>query len=138
MRIAIVGGKNKADFIISSLIEKDNKIMVINDEEEFCHYLAKKHKIPVYHGDISRSYTLEDAGIEGYDLIIALGVLDSDNLAICQSAKKLLNIKKAVAVVSNPKYVDVFEKLGVDKAISATYLLANYIAEESTGAVLNG
>lgn len=136
MKIAVVGGKNKADFLISSFMQEKHEITVINDDLSFCNHLAREYNIPVFHGDVSRSYTLEDAGIEGYDLLIALAVFDSDNLAICQAAKQMLHVKKTVAVVSNPKYVEIFEKLGVDRAISGTYLLANYIAKESTGEVM--
>ncbi len=132
MKIAVVGGKNKADFLIGTLLKDKHEIKVINDDLSFCNYIAKEYKIPVLHGDIGRCYTLEDADIRGYDLIIALGVFDSDNFAICKTGKEILGIKKAVAVVSNPKYVEIFETLGVDRAISGTYLLGNYIAKEST------
>lgn len=131
MKIAIVGGKNKADFLIESLLDKEHSLMVINDDINFCNYLAKTYKIPVFNGEYTKIYTLRDAGIENYDIVIALAVFDSDNLAICQAAKRLFNVRKTVAVVSNPKYVDIFNKLGVDNAISATYLLANIIEQVS-------
>lgn len=132
MRIAIAGGKNEADFLISSLLQKKHELMIINEDESFCHYLSQRHKLPVFHGDPGKIYTLEDAGISGCDIIIALSSYDSDNLAICQAAKKLLNIGRAVAIVSNPKNVEVFKKLGVNTAISATYMLTTIIEQAST------
>lgn len=132
MKIAIAGGKTKADFLIGALLEKEHELSVINNDEDFCEYLAETHRIPIFYGNPSKSYILEDAGIRGYDIIIALSSRDSDNLAICQIGKRMLDIKRAVAVVSNPKNVRVFKKLGVNSAISATYMLANLIAQAST------
>lgn len=132
MKIVIAGGKNEADFLISSLLQKHHELMVVNEDEGFCQYLSQRHKMPVFHGDPGKIYTLEDAGVRGYDIIIALSSYDSDNLAICQAAKKLLNIRRAVAIVSNPKNVEVFKKLGVNTAISATYMLTTIIEQAST------
>ena len=57
---------------------------------------------------------------------------DSDNLVICQLAKKVYGIKKAFATVCNPKNVEVFKKLGIDTAISATYVVAEMIEQVTT------
>lgn len=132
MNIVIAGGRSKADFLIGSLLKKGHHLVVINEDEAYCSYLAKTHDIPIFHGDPSKIYTLEDAGVTGYDIIIALRVFDSDNLAICQAGRRILGIKRAVAIVSNPKNVDVFKKLGVNTAISATYILAGIIEQMST------
>lgn len=132
MKIAIVGGKDRADFVVGTLLESKHHLVVINDDEEYCEHLAQTHKIPIFHGDASKIYTLEDAEIHNFDIIIALRIQDSDNLAICQAGKRLLGVKRAVAIVSNPKNVEVFKKLGVNTAISATYILSNIIAQTST------
>jgi len=136
MKIVIAEGKTKADFLIGSLLKKKHSLMVINEDRAFCDYLAQTHKIPILHGDSSKIYTLSDAKIENYDILIALSAYDSDNLAICQAAKRLFHIKKTVAVVSNPKNVDVFKTLGVNTAISATYLLTQIIEQASTVDIL--
>ena len=46
-------------------------------------------------------------------------------------AKRLFAVKKTVCTVRNPKNVEVFELLGVDRAISSTYMLAHYIEQAS-------
>jgi len=132
MRIVIAGGKNKADFLIGSLLKKKHHLVVINDDPAYCKYLAETHKIPVIYGDPCKHYILEDAGVYGYDLIIALKPTDADNLAICQAAKRLFHIKRDVAIVANPINVDIFKKLGVQTAISATYMVARAIEQAST------
>ena len=132
MKIVVAGGKNKADFLISSLLEKHHQLVVINDDAAYCAYLSRVHKIPVICGDPCKLYVMDEADIEGYDIIIALKPGDADNLAICQTAKRIYHVSKTVALVSNPKNVELFRKLGVSNAISATYMIANYIEQAST------
>ena len=132
MRIVIAGGRNKADFLIASLLEKHHSLIIINDEESYCAYLSEKYNLPVMKGNPCKRYVLEDADIEDADIMIALRPSDADNLAICQYAKKLFHIKKVVAIVSNPKNVQVFKRLGVNTAISATYTISKTIEQAST------
>lgn len=132
MKIVIAGGKTKADYLIRLLLSKGHQLVVINDDREYCSYLCQTHRIPVIHGDPCKLYVMDDADIEGYDIIIALKPSDADNLAICQTAKRIYHIRKTVAVVSNPKSVDIFKRLGVSTAISATYMIAGYIEQMST------
>lgn len=132
MKIVVAGGRNKADFLIASLLEKKHEVIIINDEETYCAYLSEKYNHPVLFGNPCKEYVLKEADIEGADILIALRPDDPDNLAICQSAKKLFHVKKVVAIVSNPKNVNVFRKLGVNTAISATYTIAKIIEQAST------
>lgn len=132
MKIVVVGGRNKADFLIDSLLCKHHELIVINDDEAYCEYLSNMHNIPVFYGNLCKEYTLDDAQIAYADILIALKPNDADNLVICQMAKKLFHVKKVVAIVSNPKKVAVFQKLGVNTAISATYMIAKIIEQAST------
>lgn len=132
MKIIVAGGRNKADFLIGSLLEKKHDVRVINDEEAYCHYLSEKYNIPVVVGNPCKEYVLEEAEIDHADILIALRPNDPDNLAICQTAKKIFHVKKVVATVSNPKNVMIFKKLGVNTAISATYTISKIIEQAST------
>lgn len=132
MNIIIAGGRNKADFLIGSLLEKKHEITVINDDHEYCQYLCEKYSIPIVIGNPCKQFVLEEAEIADADILIALRPDDPDNLAICQMAKKLFRVKKVVAIVSNPKNVSIFKKLGVNTAISATYTISKIIEQAST------
>lgn len=132
MKIVVAGGRNKADFLIGSLLDKQHQVIIINDDSSYCEYLSKAHGISIHCGNPCKEFVLEEAGIEGADLLIALKPSDADNLVICQMAKKLFHIPKVAAIVSNPKKVAVFQKLGVNTAISATYLIAKQIEQAST------
>ncbi|MFR1167278.1 MAG: NAD-binding protein [Adlercreutzia equolifaciens] len=69
---------------------------------------------------------LEEAGVAGFDAIVALTGLDADNLAICQVAKKFRHPHPAVHRVQ-PENTAIFRQLGVTAAISATATLAQAI-----------
>ena len=132
MNIVIAGGRKRADFLISSLLNQRHQLYVINSDYEYCTYLTDTHNIPIYHGDPSKPYTLDDSEIAGYDVLIALMSNDADNLVLCQYAKRIFGIKKVICTVSNPKNVDLFKKLGINVVLSATYMMAQHIAQTTS------
>lgn len=131
MKTVIIDGKHEADFLIKMFDKKQNKLIVINENKEYCHYLSSVNKIPIFCGDATKQYVLDEAGIENADVFIVLREKDIDNLIICQLATKLFGVKKTVCIVSNPKNVEIFKKLGVSSVISSTYLVAQTIKRES-------
>lgn len=132
MKIVIAGGNHEADYIIGMYKNGNNELIVINGNYETCRYLSEKNGIQVINADPSKPNQLKDADCENADLLIALSDDDINNYVVCKTAKKLLNIKKCIAIVSNPKKVSTFKKLGVDSVISSTYLLAEQIKNESS------
>ena len=131
MKIVFAGGRNEADFLIGMMLSGKHKLIVINEDRSYCEHLSSVHDIPVILGDPCKEYILQDAGIKNCDVMIALGEKDADNLAICQMAKRLFAVKKTVCTVNNPKNVELCETLGVDRVISATYMLAHFIEQAS-------
>lgn len=132
MKIVVAGGRENADFLIGSLLKNNHKLIVINEDINYCEYLAETHQIPIINGDPCKRYILDEAKISGYDIIIALKADDAENLEICQYAERIFEIKKSVCIVSNPKNVEIFKKLGVNTVISSTYTIANIIEQAST------
>lgn len=132
MNILIVGGWKKADFLLKSLLLKKHKVTVIHDNYDYCKFLSRTHDAPIICGDGSKPYILEEANIKNSDIVIAMTPKDSDNLVICQLAKKIYGTKRTFTTVSNPKNVDVFRKLGIDTVISATNVVAGIIEQIAT------
>lgn len=129
MKIIIVGGGKKVDFLANSLLSKGHDLTIINQNTCDCKYLSRTHKAKIVCGDGSKPYILEDAEAAGSDLMLALTPQDADNLVICQLAKKAYNIKRAFAAVNNPENVEVFKKLGINTVVSATYILSGIIEQ---------
>ena len=130
MRIVIVGGGKKVDFLIGSLLNKKDEITVINDNEQDCEKLASHHDdILIIYGNASKKFILEDAEIKDADLIIVLTHSDADNYVICSMAKKVFGVKEAFATVTNPHNVQTFKALGINRVLSATYIVSEIIEE---------
>jgi len=131
VKILVADGRSEADFLIASLLRKKHRLTVVNSDRDYCKYLAATHDIPVINGDASKQYILDEAGIDGFDLVVALSPDDATNLVICQTAKRLYGVHKAVAIVSNPNSVEIFKELGINSAISSAHLVASSIEQAS-------
>lgn len=132
MKIVISNGKQDADYIVSMYKENKNKVIVINDDEEICKYISKKNHIDVVLGDSTKEYDLKIAQIDNADCFIALSENDITNYVACKMAKKIFNVKRCIAIVTNPKNVSIFKQLGIDNCVSSTYLLAQSIKNEAS------
>ena len=75
---------------------------------------------------------LNEAGIEGADVLVSLSERDENNLAVCQFAKKCFHIPHTVCTVRNPKNVQLFQELGVDHVLSSTHMVAKFLTEAAT------
>lgn len=132
MNILIIGGRDTTEYLLNSLSNKSHNITFIHDDYDYCKNISRKYDVTVICGDGSKPYILEEARINKNDVVIAMTSSDSDNLVICQLAKKVYDVKKAFATVSNPTNVEVFKRLGIDTAISATYVVAEMIEQITT------
>lgn len=137
MRVVIAGGRSRTDFLVESLVDGGNEVVVINGDRTWCEHMSSRHGVSVVCGDATKRYVLDDADIEGSDLIIALSDSDADNLVICQMAQRYFDIERQVCTVSDPRNVVVFKKLGISPVISAAYTVARLIEEASFGVMGN-
>ena len=111
MRIVIADGYQEADYIINLFLNKKNKISVINSNMEIAKALSVKNNIDVIFGNSNKAYDLQCAQTTNADLFIALSANDIRNYIACQMAKMIFNVKKVIAIVENPKNVEIFKKL---------------------------
>lgn len=131
MNILICGGRTEADYVLSAFRKHGNRIVIMNDDQDTCDMLSEHYGIDILKTDPTKIYSFEIADVANFDLIISLMSNDADNFTICKIGKELFNIKKAICTVNNPNNVGVFQRLGVDSPISASYLLTERIKGES-------
>ena len=81
-------------------------------------------------GDACDAATMERAGMERADLVVAVTGDDEDNLTFCQIAKAKFSVPRAVARINNPQNEGLFRKLGIDSTVSATNLIMGHIEQE--------
>lgn len=126
-RVLLVGGRSKTKSLAISLIKKGYQVTAINDTLEDCLKLAEIDKLSVINGDGTKPYVLEDASAESADIAIALTSKDEDNLVICELCKKRFHVGKTLALVSDPKKMDFFYKMGIDSVVCAISAVTSII-----------
>jgi len=130
-RVLLVGGRSKAKSLATSLIRKEYQVTVINDTYEDCMKLAEIDKLTVINGDGTRPFVLEDASAGDADIAIALTSKDEDNLVICELCKKRFQVKKTVALLTDPKKTDFFYRMGIDSVVCAITAITGIIEQQA-------
>ncbi len=130
MYIVIVGGGKVGYYLVKSLLSYDHKIVVLDPVVEICHKIANELNVPVINGDGTDIDKLTQIGLANADIFIAVTGRDQDNLIACQLAKKNFGVRRTIARVNNPKNITVFERLGVDIAVSSTSIITDLIEQE--------
>ncbi len=126
-----VGGRSKAKALAQSLLQKGYQVTAVNAALEDCQKLAENGKLSVIHGDGTKPYVLEDAGAGRMDMAIALTPRDEDNLVICQLCKKRFQVKKTVALLSDPQKTEFFYKMGIDSVVCAISAVTSIIEQQA-------
>jgi len=131
MKIIIIGGGKLAYYLIRTLRPYRHEISVIETDMEVGERLANEFdQVSVFHGDGASIRALEKAGCQGADFYVAVTGKDESNLVGCQVAKKRFGVRLTVARVNNPKNIDMFNRMGVDRVYSGTQILASIIEQE--------
>lgn len=130
MKTIIIGGGKIGYFLLKTLQDGNYDVVLIEKNENICANIAENIDADVICGDGTQLDVLYDAGIEDAEIVAAVTGKDEVNLVICQIAKINFSINKTIARVNNPKNVEIFKALGVDKIVCSTEVIANLIENE--------
>ncbi|HUP27363.1 MAG TPA: TrkA family potassium uptake protein [Chloroflexia bacterium] len=130
MYIIVVGGGKVGYYLTKTLVNEGYEILLIEKNARKVATYHERFGAVVLEGDGAESSTLREAGAGRADVVAAVTGEDEDNLVICQTAKKMFNVKRTIARVNNPKNEEIFKKLGIDVTISATNIILNIIEQE--------
>lgn len=130
MYIVIAGGGKIGYYLVKTLQQYKHKIAVIERQKDLCEKIANQLNVCVVNGDGTNIDHLTECMVNEADIFIAVTGKDEDNLIACQLAKRNFGVKRTIARVNNPKNITVFEKLGVDIAVSSTSVIADLIEQE--------
>jgi trk system potassium uptake protein len=130
MFIVIAGGGKVGYYLAKTLISYKHKVVVIEKQQTLCQKVADELNIPAIIGDATNIDILASANVSKANIFIAVTGKDEENLIACQLAKTNFKIKKTIARVNNPKNIKVFERLGVDIAVSSTSIITDLIEHE--------
>lgn len=127
MFIIVAGGGKVGYYLTRELLDHGHEVVLIEQVPRKAAALTEKLGDVVLEGDAADAATLETAGIVRADVVIAVTGQDEDNLVICQMAKRKFNVKRTIARINNPKNERIFERLGIDQAVSVTKLIMGAI-----------
>lgn len=122
MRILILGAGEVGFHLTRQLSEEGHDVVIIEEDRDRVRAIEDAVDALVVHGNAASLSTLEAAGIEKTDLLLAVTSLDEINLMACLSAAQY-EVPIKIARVSKPDYFDHTgilppERLGVDRMIN--------------------
>jgi trk system potassium uptake protein TrkA len=129
VRVAIAGAGAVGRSIALELVENDHQVMLI--ERELSHIEPEAVEAAEWvHADACELASLEEAGLEDCDVVIAATGDDKVNLVVSLLAKTEFAVRRVVARVNDPRNEWLFdENWGVDVAVSTPRLLAALVEE---------
>jgi trk system potassium uptake protein TrkA len=130
MYIIVVGGGKVGYYLTKTLVNEGYEILLIEKNPKKVAVYQERFGEVVIEGDGAEMSTLQEAGMARADVVIAVTGDDEDNLVICQTAKRLFNVPRAIARVNNPKNEEIFKRLGIDVTVSSTNLILSIIEQE--------
>jgi trk system potassium uptake protein TrkA len=129
MRVAIAGAGAVGTSIALELVENHHQVMLI--ERELSHIDPESVEAAEWvHADACELASLEEAGLETCDVVIAATGDDKVNLVVSLLAKTEFAVRRVVARVNDPRNEWLFgQNWGVDVAVSTPRLLAALVEE---------
>ncbi|WP_297497863.1 NAD-binding protein [Thermococcus sp.] len=129
MKVIVVGA-GRVGRRVAEHLSKRYDVTVVDIRGELIEELQYFLDVLTVEGDATLPETLEGAGVEEADYIIATTNNDNVNIIVCSLAKTLSN-PKTIARVKNMDYLHVWgrgrEALGVDLMVCAAPLVARSI-----------
>lgn len=126
-KLAIIGGGSVGYELASELEKTTMNLKIIESDYERCENLSLKlKKALILNGSGTNLELLEQEEINKCDVVVAITNNDEKNL-LCSLLSKQLGAKKIVTRVSQGSTASLFERVGVDVAISQTEACVNEI-----------
>ena len=114
MYIIIAGCGKVGSSVAKEFVDNGHDVVIIDKDKERLELLGtglNALRIVGVEYDID---ILKEAGIDECDLFLALTQNDSINITSCQMAKKIFNVKKVIAKVSDVNKEHIYISLGID------------------------
>lgn len=130
MYVLIVGCGNVGFYLAKALMAANHEVMTVECDTARYNFLKSElgDQVTLGRGDEYR--VLEMVGAARCEVVVACTGDDEDNLIICQMAKKYFGVIRTLARVNDPRNEEIFQKLGIDAAVSSTRIIYQLIEQE--------
>lgn len=125
----IIAGAGEVGFHLAKLLSYESQdITLIDTDKEGLSYADTHLDIRTIKGDATSIAILQDARVDGVDLLIAVTASETTNITVCVLAKQLGAVR-TIARISNTEFIEHkelagFSKFGIDELISPESLAA--------------
>lgn len=127
----VIAGAGKVGYQLARVLVAQHEILIIESDPVRADFVSEElGGEVVMRGDACDAATMERAGMERADLVVAVTGEDGNNLTFCQVAKTKFSVPRAVARINNPQNEALFRNLGIDATVSATALIMAHIEQE--------
>lgn len=128
----IIAGAGEVGFHLAKLLSYESQdITLLDTDKESLSYADTHLDIRTIKGDATSIAILQDARVDGVDLLIAVTASETTNITVCVLAKQL-GAARTIARISNTEFIEHkqlagFSKFGIDELISPESLAASEI-----------
>ena len=130
MRVAIAGAGNVGRHIASDLRDAGHDVLLIEQDPDLVGRLRPTLDVEWFIADACEVTSLQEAGLEKVDVVVAATGDDEDNLVVSLLAKQEFAVPRVVARVNHPTNQWLFtEAWGVDVSVSTPHLLTALVEE---------
>ncbi len=132
MYVLIAGGGRTAATLALTLHEQKHEVRLMEHRPQV---LAHLHRdLPtelVYEGNPTDPRTLELAGVQRAQVLVASMSNDAENLSLCFIARERFHVPRTIATINDPRNAWLFDrKFHVDVALNQADILASLIEQE--------
>ncbi|HOL22508.1 MAG TPA: TrkA family potassium uptake protein [bacterium] len=128
----IIIGCGKIGSYLANLLQDEHNVVVVDREEKSFSKLGDSFNGIYLSGDGLDPDVLKEAGIEKADALVVTTSNDNINIVVAQIAKKIFNVPKVVARVSDVGKSEIYRNLGVDP-VNSTAIFASFLKEKILG-----
>ncbi|MFC7068272.1 Trk system potassium transporter TrkA [Halobaculum lipolyticum] len=129
MRVLIIGAGQVGESIAADL-DGSHEVVIVERDAERCEELTYSLDVLTINGDGTAVSTLEEAGIEEADMVVASTDNDETNIVACSTAKAVSD-SFTVARIKNTEYLRTWERsqsaFGIDFMVCTNLLTAESI-----------
>ncbi len=130
MRVAIAGAGNVGTYIAGDLRDAGHEVLLLEKNVDLVRKLRDTLDVEWVPADACEVASLQRAGLDRVDVMVAATGDDEDNLVISLLAKQEFAVPRVVARVNHPKNQWLFnERWGVDVSVSTPHLLTALVEE---------
>ena len=131
--VTIIGGGNVGKMLAENLEDSKTKVKIIEKDTQRCEKIAEDlSDTLIINGDGTDLTLLNEEEIAESDVVVSVTNNDEKNL-LCSLLAKQLGVKRVIARVSKNANILLFEKVGIDIAVSTKNAALNEVKNSISG-----